>query len=102
MAWLFGTGVTTHLLLVAGLRNPTVRKRYLAVRTLLNDYQLQEQYEPLLALLGCATLDAATIQRHLNALILAYDAAKRSFSLPSSLPPISTTCRPVAIGGSQS
>jgi hypothetical protein len=28
--WLFPTGVTTHVLLVAALRNPTVRLRYLA------------------------------------------------------------------------
>ena len=27
LAWLFGTGVTTHMLLVAGLKTPTVRRR---------------------------------------------------------------------------
>jgi hypothetical protein len=31
-SWLFATGVTTHVLLVAGLKNPTVRARYLAAR----------------------------------------------------------------------
>ena len=36
-AWLFGTGVTTHVLLVAGLKNPTIRRRYLATRELLGD-----------------------------------------------------------------
>ncbi|HRW10700.1 MAG TPA: hypothetical protein P5121_36615, partial [Caldilineaceae bacterium] len=82
MAWLFGTGVTTHLLLVAGLRNPTVRRRYVAVRALLSDYGLRENYEPLLALLGCAALTAATVQRHLNELTLAYDAAKAVIKSP--------------------
>ncbi|MCB0111956.1 MAG: hypothetical protein KDE53_38800, partial [Caldilineaceae bacterium] len=102
MAWLFGTGVTTHLLLVAGLRNPTVRKRYLAVRTLLNDYQLQEQYEPLLALLGCAALTAATVQRHLHELTQAYDAAKAVIKSPFFFAAdIHDMSRPVAIGGSQ-
>ena len=33
-AWLFATGVTTHVLLVAGLKNPTVRLRYAAAREL--------------------------------------------------------------------
>ena len=31
LAWLFACGVTCHVLLVAGLRNPTVRTRYVAV-----------------------------------------------------------------------
>jgi hypothetical protein len=30
VGWLFPTGVTTHVLLVAGLQNPTVRRRYVA------------------------------------------------------------------------
>src|SRR3989344_563277 len=36
LAWLFATGVTTHVLLVAALRNPTVRLRYLATREVLS------------------------------------------------------------------
>jgi hypothetical protein len=35
IAWLFATGVTTHVILVAALRNPTIRLRYLAVRRVL-------------------------------------------------------------------
>jgi hypothetical protein len=31
-AWLFGTGITAHVVLVAALRNPTVRLRYLRAR----------------------------------------------------------------------
>ncbi|MFE2426095.1 hypothetical protein ACFXJ5_04965 [Streptomyces sp. NPDC059373] len=38
LAWLFPTGVTTHVVLVAALRNPTVRLRYLAAREVLTDY----------------------------------------------------------------
>ncbi|MGA2808500.1 MAG: hypothetical protein ABSE87_10220 [Terracidiphilus sp.] len=34
MACLFGAGVTTHLLLTAGLRNPTVRTRYVTARAI--------------------------------------------------------------------
>src|SRR5262249_46210771 len=46
-SWLFATGVTTHVLLVAGLRNPTVRRRYIAVRELLADYRRLDFYEHL-------------------------------------------------------
>jgi hypothetical protein len=51
-AWLFPTGVTTHVLLTADLRNLTVRLRYPAVRELLVAYGQPEFYEELLALLG--------------------------------------------------
>jgi hypothetical protein len=47
-AWLFATGVTTHILLVAGLRNPTVRRRYAATRDLLADYGHLGFFETLL------------------------------------------------------
>src|SRR4051794_4562910 len=32
VSWLFPAGITAHVLLVAGLKNPTVRQRYLAAR----------------------------------------------------------------------
>jgi hypothetical protein len=51
-AWLFATGVTTHVLLTAGLRNPTVRLRYLAARTLLGEYARAEIHGELLRLLA--------------------------------------------------
>jgi hypothetical protein len=51
-AWLFATGVTTHVLLVAGLRNPTVRRRYVAARELLVDYGHLDFYETLLEVWG--------------------------------------------------
>lgn len=102
MSWLFGTGVTTHLLLVAGLRNPTVRKRYVAARALLNDYNLQAEYEPLLSLLGCAHMVSSTVQQHLDQLTLAYDSTKQVIKSPFFFAAdINDMSRPVAIGGSQ-
>jgi hypothetical protein len=38
LACLFAAGVTTHILLVAGLKNPTVRTRYQAVHELVAGY----------------------------------------------------------------
>jgi hypothetical protein len=75
LAWLFPTGVTTHVLLTAGLRNPTVRLRYLAARTLLADYGRPGFHQELLALLGCAELPRERVERHLTAMTAAFDTA---------------------------
>ena len=74
-AWLFGTGITTHVLLIAALRNPTVRKRYLAVREMLEEYDHQKWYPEQLSLLGCADMTQAQAQGHLAVLAEAFDAA---------------------------
>jgi len=101
-AWLFGTGLTTHLLLVAALRNPTVRKRYLALRDLLADYGHLAFYETLLDLLGCAQMSQAQAQTHLDALTAAFDVAKELIKTPFFFAAdIDDLARPVAIGGSQ-
>ncbi len=56
---LFGTGVLAHVLLIAGPRNPTVRRRHVATSELLAAYRYRELYETLLALLGCARVSRA-------------------------------------------
>ena len=50
--WLFAAGGLTHMLLVAALRNPTVRLRYLAARDLLAEHGQLELYETLLGRSG--------------------------------------------------
>ncbi len=101
-AWLFATGVTTHLPLVAGLQNPTVRTRYLAARTLLAQYGKLDFYEELLELLGCATVSQNQARRHLAAMTEAFDAAipvvRTPFFFAADL---SQDARPVAIDGSR-
>jgi hypothetical protein len=100
-AWLFATGVTTHVLLVAGLRNPTVRQRYVAVRELLADYGLLGFYDTLLEMLGCARMSRESVTQHLTALTNVFDAAtavvKMTFPFTSD---ISDTARPITIDGS--
>jgi hypothetical protein len=102
MAWLFGTGVTTHVLLAAGLKNLTVRKRYLSVRELLAEVGREAFYEALLELLGCAWMGRAEVERHMNGLEAVFDAARAvirsAFPFASD---ISELARPVAIGGSR-
>lgn len=101
-AWLFGAGVTTHILLAAGMRNPTVRRRYLATRELLSDYDLLNFYEPLLELLGCATMRRARAEEHLAALAAVFDATRTFLKTPYRFAAdLSDVGRPVVIDGSR-
>jgi len=102
LAWLFGTGVTTHILLAAGLKNLTVRKRYTAVRELLEKYGRADFYEPLLDLLGCAQITPSQVNRHVDRLADVFDAAQAVIRSPFSFASdISDLARPVAIDGSR-
>ena len=102
IGWLFPTGVTTHVLLVAGLQNPTVRRRYVAARGLLADYGHLAFYEELLELLGCARMPRARVAHHLAALTGAFDAAKAVIKTPFPFASdISDVARPIAIDGSR-
>ena len=102
IGWLFPTGVTTHVLLVAGLKNPTVRRRFVAVQELLAEYQLLEFYETLLELLGCARMSRTRAEQHLAALTEVFDGAKAVIKTPFSFASdISDVVQPLAIDGSQ-
>lgn len=100
-AWLFPTGVMTHVLLTAALRNPTVRRRYLAVREVLNEYGMADHYEELLGLLGCTDMTARRVQDHLDALAHTFDIAAAvgttAFPFRADITP---AARPVVIDGS--
>lgn len=101
-AWLFPTGLTTHLLLVAGLRNPTVRQRYLAVRELLEEQGRPEIYPGLLHDLGVLKMTVERAESHLEALEAAFlDAAREIRSPFFFAADISDTGYPVAIDGAR-
>jgi hypothetical protein len=74
-AWMFPTSISTHVVLVAALRNPTVRLRYLAAREVLYEHDKDALYETLLELLGCAECDRPRAQRHLDGLSEVFDQA---------------------------
>jgi hypothetical protein len=102
MSWLFGTGCTTHVLLVAGLRNPTVRSRYVAVHDLLDEYGRLDVHEELLELLGAANLTPAQVEHHFAAMIEAFDAAKQVIKTPIFYASdISDVARSIAIDGTR-
>ncbi len=100
--WLFATGVTTHVLLVAGLKNPTVRRRYAAVQELLADYRHLDFHETLLEMLGCAQMSRVRVEHHLAALTDVFDVAKAVVETPFLFASdISDIGRPMAIDGSR-
>lgn len=101
-AWLFAAGVTTHILLVAGLGNPTVRRRYVATRRLLAQYDQLDFYESLLVMLGCAQMSLARVEYHLAALTEVFDTTKRVIRTPFFFASdLSDLSRPIAIDGSR-
>lgn len=101
-AWLFPTGVTCHVLLVAALRNPTIRLRYPAAREVLCDYGRQDLYPGLLDLLGGSRLTERRVRHHLRELAATFDAAAEAartrFFFSGDLTP---AARPIAINGSR-
>ena len=101
-AWLFANGVMTHVLLVAGLKNPTVRRRYVAAKALMEDYGHLDFYETLLETLGCAQMSRARVERHLATLTEAFDYTQSVVKTPYRFAAdISDIARPVAIDGSR-
>lgn len=102
LGWLFPTGVTAHVLLIAGLKNPTVRSRYVAARELLAAYGQEAFYETLLELLGCARLSRGHAEHHLAVLAQVFDVAKTVIKTPFPFASdISSAARPLAIDGSR-
>ncbi|MCK2240104.1 MULTISPECIES: hypothetical protein [unclassified Crossiella] len=99
--WLFATGVTTHVLLVAAQRNPTIRRRYAATRALLTDLGHPDWQEELLTVLGCAHLTPDQVRGHLDALTTIFDEAgpAAATSPVSFAGDLSAQARPVAIDG---
>ena len=102
LSCLMAAGVSTYVLLVAGLRNPTVRKRYLATRELLAEFGHLDLYPGLLATVGCADLGAERVAHHLDRLAQAFDAASEIRDSPFYwASDLSAAARPIIIDGSQ-
>lgn len=100
-SWLFPTGITTHLVLVAALENPTVRKRYLAAKHVLGMYGHGDIYEELVGYLGCKDFTKEQVEQHLAFLARVFDdaaeVARTPFFFSSDITP---DARPIAIDGS--
>lgn len=102
LAWLFPNGVLCHLPLVAALQNPTIRRRYIASRVVLEQHGFFDLSEGLLRTLGSATMSKAQVQSHLDNLATLFDlaAASPKTELPFASD-ITLAARPIAIDGTQ-
>lgn len=102
MAWSFAAGILCHIILVAALRNPTVRKRYAAVRAVLEAHGRQDVYEFLLQLLGCRRMSPQEVTRHLERMTDAFDAAQAVVKTPFPFAAdISELARPISVDGTR-
>lgn len=101
-SWLFPTGISTFPILSAGLKNCTVKKRYVQARRVLSQYHMEDFYPRLLMPLTGDAFDVACLPTHLRELIATYDLASVS-SGPSKAyrfrADITPQARSISIGG---
>ncbi len=102
LQWLFPSSLATHAVLVAGLRNPTVRLRYPMARQVLQQHGVLDDYPRLVDLIGCTQVTPQLVQQHLDALAVCFDQAaalgRTPFPFSTDITP---QARPIAIDGSQ-
>lgn len=99
--WLFARGVMTHILLTAGLKNPTVRRRYMDAKKMLDEYGRVDLYEELLSLSGFNNIDSGRAMFHLNTVNEVFDIAKSLIKTPYRFATdISDSTKHIAIDGS--
>lgn len=101
-AWLYSTAIPTHILLMAGLKNPTVRKCFVASREVLASYDHLQIYDSMLDILGSTKMSQTQAELHLGSLTEAFDIAKEVVKTPFFFSTdISDIARPAMIDGSK-
>ena len=99
-AWVYATTMFCHMVLVADLKNPTVRKMMAASQEVLAHYDQLAFHESVLSLLGSAALSQQQVEQLLATLVEVFDTAKalRKTEFFGSTA-ISDEGRPTTIGG---
>jgi hypothetical protein len=101
-AWLFSLLLSTHVVLVADLRNPTARRCMVESGGVLQRYGHGELHERMLGILGSATMAKDEVEGLLGACANAFDAAsscsRTPFAFDSNLKAFT---RPIAINGAR-
>lgn len=101
-AELYATIVPTHIVLVAGLENPTIRKGFVACREVLDRFGQMEVYEAMLAILGSDQMSRSHVEGYLAALMEVFDVAKETVRTPFFWSTnVSDLARPVVFDGSR-
>lgn len=100
LAWVFPTSVLALLPVVAGLRDPTVRRRYVRAREVLAGHGFAARYPQLLATLDGGGVDRRRVREHLAGLAVTFDEAVRvaRTRFPFSAD-VSVAGRPVVVDG---
>lgn len=100
--WLYPIATTAHVVLVADLKNPTVRRSLVESREVLSRYKQLSLHEAVLNILGSAQMTKEQVQALLAACTEAFDEAKAIVKTPFfGSPTISDIARPIAIDGSR-
>lgn len=101
LGWVFPTSVLAVLPAVAGLRDPTVRRRYVLAREVLARYGFADRYEELLASLDGGGVGPGRVREHLAGLAVTFDEAARVARTPFPfVADLSAAGRPVVLDGS--
>ncbi|MFG2052432.1 hypothetical protein ACGFI9_00250 [Micromonospora sp. NPDC048930] len=100
LAWVFPTSVLALLPVVAGLRDPTVRRRYVRAREVLAGHGFADRYPELLATLDGGGVGPGRVREHLAGLAVTFDEAARvvgtGFPFRAD---VSVAGRPVVVDG---
>lgn len=97
----FGAGLCPHMILVADLANPTIRRRYVASGLVLKRRSNPDLHERLLATLGSRTWSRRKAENHLAYLAEAFDMACSVLRSPYRFASdMSLAARPIAVDGS--
>ncbi|MEV1144394.1 hypothetical protein [Micromonospora sp. NPDC049799] len=99
-AWLFPTSMVALLPVVAALRDPTVRRRYVVARAVLAEVGAVDRYPELLGLLDGGGVGAGRVREHLAGMTRAFDEAARVARTPVFFAAdITPVARVVAVDG---
>jgi hypothetical protein len=99
-AWVYVTAIFCHMILVADLKNPTVRKMMVAAHEVLARYDQLVFHESVLEILGTASLSQQHVEQLFENLVEVFEAAKavrKTDFFGSSA--ISEEGQPTALGG---
>lgn len=75
-AWIYATGVPTHIVLTADLKNPTVRRMFVACRDVLARYGFPSLHESMLGILGSAHMNREQVESSFKPCAEVFEVAK--------------------------
>lgn len=93
LSWLFPMGITTHAILTAAQKNPTVRLRYLRAREVMQANGMEQAYQQMLSFPGLDLITPELAGQLLDRLEPLYDLAARIGHTPL---PYSTDISPLS------